>query len=219
MKSIIFVAPPAAGKGTQARLVSEKYGIPHISTGDLLRAARDGNDEHSKIINELLDKGCLIPDNIVLELLKERLEQSDCNNGYILDGFPRNLEQAKHYDEMLSNINMKLGNVIVIDLAREIAEQRISSRLICPKCGAVYNTATIENKPKKDNVCDNCSTTLVHRNDDDVATYGVRYQTYIDDTAPLIEYYQKHGVVNYVDGNKSKDEIFNEIIAIIDNCE
>lgn len=219
MKSIIFVAPPAAGKGTQARLVSEKYGIPHISTGDLLRAARDGNDEHSIIINDLLDKGQLIPDHIVIELLKERLEQSDCNNGYILDGFPRNLEQAKEYEEMLKDIHIKLGNVIVIDLDREIAEQRISSRLICPKCGAVYSTATIENKPKIDNVCDSCSTTLIHRNDDDVATYGVRYQTYLNDTAPLINYYQDKGVLRHVDGNKSKDEIFNEITTIIDNSQ
>lgn len=219
MKSIIFVAPPAAGKGTQARLVSEKYGIPHISTGDLLRAARDGNDEYSKIICKLQDEGKLVPDEIVLELLKERLEQFDCKNGYILDGFPRNLEQAKHYDEMLSNINMKLGNVIVINLDKEVAEKRILGRLVCPKCGAVYNNASESTKPIKDNICNNCSTTLVHRNDDDVTTYGVRYQTYLDDTAPLIDYYQNHGVISYVDGNKSKDEIFNEIIAIIDNCE
>lgn len=219
MKSIIFVAPPAAGKGTQARLVSEKYGIPHISTGDLLRAARDGNDEHSVIINKLLDEGKLVPDHIVIELLKERLEQSDCKNGYILDGFPRNLDQAREYEEMLQDIDMKLGNVIVIELDREIAEERISSRLVCPKCGAVYSTANEENRPNIDNVCDSCSTTLIHRSDDDVATYGVRYQTYLNDTAPLINYYQQKDVLRYVDGNKSKDEIFNEITTIIDNSQ
>ena len=217
MKSIIFIAPPAAGKGTQARLVGEKYGIPHISTGDLLRAARDGNDECSKIIVKLQDEGKLVPDEIVLELLKERLEQFDCKNGYILDGFPRNLDQAKHYDEMLSDIDIDLGYVILIDLDKEIAQERISSRLVCPKCGAVYSTANESTKPRTDNVCDTCSTTLVHRKDDDVATYGVRYQTYLDDTAPLIDYYQKHNVLYHVDGNKSTEEIFKEIIEIIDN--
>jgi len=219
MKSIIFIAPPAAGKGTQARLVSEKYGIPHISTGDLLRAARDGNDEYSEIITKIQDEGKLVPDEIVLELLKERLEQFDCKNGYILDGFPRNLDQAKHYEEMLKDIDMELGHVIVIDLDREIAESRISSRLVCPKCGAVYSTANESTKPKNENVCDSCSTTLIHRKDDDVATYGVRYQTYLDDTAPLIIYYQYKDVLHYVDGNKSKDEIFNEITTIIDNSQ
>lgn len=219
MKSIIFVAPPAAGKGTQARLIGEKYGIPHISTGDLLRAARDGNDEYSKIIVKLQDEGKLVPDYIVLELLKERLEQFDCKNGYILDGFPRNLEQAKHYDEMLTDIDIDIGYVIIIDLDKEIAQERISSRLVCPKCGAVYSTTNESTKPTTNNICDICSTTLVHRNDDDVATYGVRYQTYLNDTTPLIEYYQNKNILFHVDGNKSTEEIFKEIVQIIDNEE
>lgn len=217
MKSIIFVAPPAAGKGTQAGLVRKKYGIPHISTGDLLRAARNGSDERSKIIADMQDNGKLVPDELVLELLKERLEQFDCKNGYILDGFPRNISQAKKYEEILSDINMELGIVISIDLEREIAEQRISGRLSCPKCGAVYNSSIEGSKPIKENICDNCDTTLVHRNDDDVATYGVRYQTYINDTAPLLEYYKTKHNLFHVHGNREKEEIFREITTIIDS--
>ncbi len=217
MKSIIFIAPPAAGKGTQAKLVTEKYGIPHISTGDLLRAASNGDDELSITISKLLSEGKLVSDDLVLELLKERLEQFDCENGYILDGFPRNLTQAKKYEEILSNINMELGIVIFIDLAREVAQERISGRLSCPKCGAVYNSSIEGSMPIKENICDNCGTTLIHRNDDDITTYGIRYQTYMKDTVPLLDYYQTIHKLYVVDGNKSKDEIFKEITDIIDN--
>ena len=215
MKSIIFIAPPAAGKGTQAVLLKEKYGIPHISTGDLLRGARNNDDENSKLIAKYQDEGKLVPDELVLALLKSRLEQSDCKNGYILDGFPRNLEQARNYEEILSDIGMELGLVILIDLDREVAEKRISGRVSCPKCGAVFNTLIEESKPKVENVCDNCGTELVHRNADSVETYGVRYQTYLDSTAPLIDYYRDKNVLFTVDGNISKDETFKEIEVII----
>lgn len=217
MKSIIFVAPPAAGKGTQARLVSEKYGIPHISTGDLLRAARDNDDESSKIIAQMQDEGKLVPDELTLELLKKRLEQPDCKNGFVLDGFPRNVEQAKEYEEILSDLNIILGNVILIDLDFKIARQRINGRLTCPKCGAVYNLLIEETKPKVENICDNCATKLIHRNDDDIDTYTMRYRTYIKDTAPLIEYYRKKNILYLVNGNNSKERIFEEIINIIEN--
>lgn len=215
MKSIIFIAPPAAGKGTQAVMLKEKYGIPHISTGDLLRGARNNDDDNSRLIAKLQDEGKLVPDELVLALLKSRLEQSDCKNGYILDGFPRNIEQAKKYEEILSDIGMELGNVILIDLKKEIAEMRISGRVSCPKCGAVFNTLIEESKPKVENVCDNCGTELVHRNDDSVETYGVRYQTYLDSTAPLIDYYRNKNVLYTVDGNISKDETFKQIEVII----
>lgn len=217
MKSIIFIAPPAAGKGTQAKLLVEKYGIPHISIGDLLRAARNGNDERSKIICEMQDNGKLVPNELVLELLKERLEQFDCENGYILDGFPRNLQQAKEYEDILSDIGKELGIVISIDLSREVAEKRISGRLSCPSCGAVYNSSIEGAMPKKENICDNCNTTLVHRKDDDVATYGVRYQTFENDTKPLLDYYSKKNVLFHVHGDRTMEEIFKEITTIIDS--
>ena len=217
MKSIIFVAPPAAGKGTQAKLVCDKYGIPHISTGDLLRAARNNDDETSKIIVEMQDQGKLVPDDLVLKLLKERLEQPDCQNGYVLDGFPRNLVQAEKYGEMLSEINRELGHVILIDLEYEIAEKRISGRISCPKCGAVYNSEIEASKPKTENICDNCATTLIHRADDNIDTYKTRYQTYVNETAPLIKYYYDKNVLYSIDGNDSTENIFNQIIDIIEN--
>lgn len=217
MKSVIFIAPPAAGKGTQASLVKEKYGIPHISTGDLLRKVKGGNDERSKFISELLDAGKFVPDELVFELLKERLEQSDCKNGYILDGFPRNLAQAKKYEEILSDINMELGIVILIDLDREIAQKRINGRLSCPQCGLVYNSLIEGSMPKTENMCDNCNISLVHRGDDSIETYGIRYQTYLSETAPLIDYYTNKNVLYHVNGNTSKEEIFKEIVTIIDN--
>lgn len=217
MKSIIFVAPPAAGKGTQAKLVCEKYGVPHISTGDLLRAARNNDDETSKIIVEMQDQGKLVPDNLVLDLLKERIMQPDCQNGYVLDGFPRNLVQAEAYEEMLSEINRDLGIVILIDLDYEIAEARIAGRLSCPKCGAVYNSIIEASKPKVENICNNCATTLIHRADDNIDTYKTRYQTYVNETAPLIKYYYDKNVLYSIDGNDSTENIFNQIINIIDN--
>ena len=203
MRSIIFIAPPAAGKGTQAELVRDKYGIPHISTGELLRGARNSDDECSKTIAKMQDEGKLVPDELVLELLKER--------------FPRNIKQAKEYEKILSDIYMELGYVILIDLAREIAEKRISGRLSCPKCGSVYNSLIECSKPKVENTCNNCKSQLIHRNDDDSTTYGVRYQTYLNDTAPLIDYYRDKNVLYHVNGNTSKEEIFNEIVAIIEN--
>lgn len=217
MKSVIFIAPPAAGKGTQASLVKERYGIPHISTGDLLRKVKDGNDERSKYISGLLAAGKFVPDEIVLELLKDRLEQPDCQNGYILDGFPRNLSQARKYDEILSDINMELGKVIVIDLNQDIALKRINGRLSCPQCGRVYNSLIEESMPKNENLCDDCNVSLVHRSDDSAETYGVRYQTYLDETAPLINYYNEKNVLYHVDGNISKYKTFEDIVKIIDN--
>lgn len=215
MKSIIFIAPPAAGKGTQSTLVEEKYGIPHISTGDLLRGARTANDQRAKMIADLQDKGLLVPDEIVLELLKERLAQEDCENGYILDGFPRNLSQAEAYEEILSALQLPLGNVILLELDKETAKRRINGRLTCPKCGAIYNREAEESKPKVDGYCDNCHVELKHRSDDTAETYDVRYDSYIKDTAPLIDYYEQKGVLFRIDSSIGKTRVFEEIEKII----
>ena len=143
MKSIIFIAPPAAGKGTQAVMLSSKYNIPHISTGDILRNAQD-DTERGKYISSEMAKGHFISDEIILELLTERLSQSDCENGYILDGFPRNIKQAEEYEEILNKLNKDLGIVIVLDIDKEIAKERIVGRISCPKCKEVYNTSSEE---------------------------------------------------------------------------
>lgn len=217
MNNIILLAPPAAGKGTQAGLLKEEYGIPHISTGDLLRGARNSNSENSKIICKMQDEGKLVPDELVLELLKERLDNDDCKNGYILDGFPRNIEQAKKYETLLEDLKLPLGLVILIDLDREIAKNRISGRLSCPHCGKIYNSNITELNPKNGNICDECNVELKHRSDDDASTYDVRYNTYLESTAPLIDYYESKNVLFRVNGNASKEDIYNEIKVIIDN--
>ena len=214
MKSIIFIAPPAAGKGTHSTLIEEKYGIPHISTGDLLRSAKKANDERAKLISDLIEQGRLVPDEIVLELLKERLAQEDCQNGYILDGFPRNVSQAEAYEQILSEINMPLGNVILLELDKEIAKKRITGRLTCPTCGAIYNSEAEELKPKVDGYCDNCHVELHHRSDDTAETYDVRYDTYMKETAPLINYYDEKGVLFRIDSSVGKVGTFKEIEKI-----
>lgn len=197
MRSLIFIAPPAAGKGTQSEIISKKYNIPSISTGDLLRdASRTDNN-----IKEILVKGLLVDDETVLKLLKNRLNESDCNNGYILDGFPRNVEQAIAYEKILNELNKDLGVVILLEVDKELAKRRITGRLNCPKCKAVFNKLNEEMKPKQEGICDHCGETLVTRSDDNEETFEQRFQTYLDKTAPLIEYYSNKGNLYRVDSN------------------
>ena len=139
MKNIIFIAPPAAGKGTQAVMVSSKYNIPHISTGDILRNSAKEDSERGRYIANEISNGRFVSSDIMLELITERLQQSDCDNGYILDGFPRNLEQAEQYEVILNKLNRELGYVIVLDIDKEVAKSRIVGRVSCPECGSVFN--------------------------------------------------------------------------------
>lgn len=215
MESIIFIAPPAAGKGTQSKMLSEAYHIPHISTGDLLREASLVEDERGKKIREQQLAGKLVSDNITLELLEERLMRPDCNNGYILDGFPRNLDQAMSYEKILEKIGKKLGIVILLDIDKELACKRISGRLSCKKCGSIYNENIEEAKPLQAGICDKCGAVLEKRTDDTSETYGVRYDTYMEKTAPLIEYYKNKNVL-YEVTSSTKNETFENIIKILE---
>ena len=149
MKNIILIAPPAAGKGTQSSLIEKEYNLPHISTGDILRDISKEDSEMGRYILETLSSGGLVKDEIIYELIEKRLRQDDCKNGCILDGFPRNLEQAKKYDEILSKLNQKLDYVLVLDIDSKILEKRITGRRICSTCGAVYNINTESEKPKR----------------------------------------------------------------------
>lgn len=214
MKSIIFIAPPAAGKGTQAVMLSSKYKMPHISTGDILRSAQD-DTERGKYIAEEMAKGHFVSDEIILELLKERLLQSDCNNGYILDGFPRNIEQAKHYEEILTNLNIDLGYVIVLDIDKEVAKNRIVGRVTCPNCGSVFNEISEEAKPIISGICDKCGTKLVKRADDNAETFENRFDTYLEKTKPLIDYYKEKNILYHVDTSFGKDNTFKQIEDIM----
>jgi adenylate kinase len=216
MKNIIFIAPPAAGKGTVSEMLEKKYHIPHISTGDLLRSARDRGDEISRQIIEAQDSGKLVDDSITIALLEERILKDDCNNGYILDGFPRTVEQAHLYDELLKKLNKDLGVVIVLDVDKEIAAKRIAGRRSCPKCNAIYNVNNPEMAPKQEGICDICNEKLIQRPDDTEETYNTRYNLYIEKTKPLIDYYEARGKVYHVDSNESR-RAFEGVEAIIND--
>lgn len=210
--NIILIAPPAAGKGTQAKLLSSKYHIPHISTGDLLRAA---TGELGDIVKKTMESGMLVSDDLVLKLLEERITKEDCQNGYILDGFPRNVSQAESYMNLLEKLNKPLGYVIYLDASKEITQKRIVGRLSCPTCGAVYNDQIDESKPKKFGTCDKCNGPLSKRSDDNLETFEKRYQTFMNETYPLVNYFRSKGKLFTIGSGISKERTLNEIEKII----
>ncbi|MBS7020661.1 MAG: adenylate kinase [Firmicutes bacterium] len=216
MKSIIFIAPPAAGKGTQSKLVEKKYQLSHISTGDLLRTATKGSSPADMKLKSLMEKGSLIPDDIILELLKERLMKADCENGYILDGFPRNVIQAKAYEELLQEMHRDMGVVIFLDVPKELCKKRILGRKSCKDCGAIYNDLIAGMESKVDNKCDKCGGELTRRKDDNEQTFETRYQEYLNNTLPLLDYYKKHGILYHVDSTKDTSLVFEDIVKVLE---
>ena len=214
MKSVIFIAPPAAGKGTQSKMLASKYHMAHISTGDLLRDAVNDGSSIGLEIQKQMKLGNLVSDEVILDLLTKRLEEDDCNNGYILDGFPRNVQQAIKYNEILKKLNKDLGVVIYLDIAKQVAKDRITGRISCPNCGAIYNEKIDELKPTCEGICDKCSTALVKREDDNEETFENRFDTYMEKTKPLIEFYEKQGNLYRID-KTDKDEVFAEIEHIL----
>ena len=210
--NIILIAPPAGGKGTQSELLCSKYNIAHISTGDLLRAeVENGNTELKKI----MDTGMLVSDEIIFDLIKKRISSDDTINGYLLDGFPRNIEQAKTYGEILKDLNKNIGYVIELNIDPELAAKRISGRRSCPKCGATYNIYFDGMKPINENICNKCNSPLTKRDDDNEETYKTRYNTYLEKTKPLIDYYKELGVLYVVDANGTPEETFKNIEDIV----
>ena len=207
--NITFIAPPAAGKGTQASKVSKEYGIPHISMGDLLR------DVENPKIKATLSKGAFVDNRLVCHLLEERLSKDDCAKGFVLDGFPRTLEQASMYDEVLNKLHKNKGVVIVLNIDREIAAKRITGRKICPECDAVFNDLFKDSKSKVPDICDNCGSKLIRRTDDNMETFENRYSIYENETKPLIEYYEKKGMVYHVDSNVDANYTFGQIKKIL----
>lgn len=216
MRNIILIAPPAAGKGTVAKSLCEKYGYVHISTGDILRTMAKEESDFGRNLSNLLEQGKLISDDIVYEAVEKRLSMDDLDNGYILDGFPRNLAQAIKYDEILNNVNRDLGVVIELETAKEVLEKRITGRYICSECGDTHNILTGVNAPKVDGICNKCGGKLIQRKDDNYESFQVRYQTYLDKTYPLIEYYRKKNVLYSVLSNEP-EETFKEIEAILND--
>lgn len=218
MKNIIFIAPPAAGKGTQAKLLSAKYNIPHISTGDLLREEINNNTNIGKSIKKDLEQGNLVSNEVITSLLKNRITKSDCQNGYILDGYPRNLEQAKKYDNLLEELKLDKGIVIYFNIDKNLALERTLSRIICPNCGTSYNLLIENLKPLKDNICDKCNHELQIRTDDTKEVFIHRFDTYINSTKDLIEYYKNKGLLYEIEvSNKDVDTIFEEVKEILND--
>lgn len=212
--NLILLGPPGAGKGTQAKRIVEKYEIPQISTGDMFREAVSKGTELGKKAKEYMDRGELVPDEIVIGIVKERLSQPDCENGFILDGFPRTIKQAEALDDMLDDMNRKIDAVINISVPDEEIMKRIVYRRVCKNCGAVYNL--IYSPPKVDGKCDKCGGELYHRDDDKEETVKERLRVYREQTQPLIDYYTRKGILYNVDGTKSIDDVWNQIVEILD---
>lgn len=219
MKNIIFIAPPAAGKGTQAKMLSEKYNIPHISTGDLLRDEATKSTELGMTIKDIISSGKFVSDQIITSLLEKRLMREDCNNGYILDGYPRNIEQAKIYEDLLKNLNKDLGMVIFFNIDKDLAMKRTLSRIVCPGCGTSYNLEVTALKPKLEGICDKCNSHLNVRSDDNKESFITRFDTYINKTKSLIDYYNDKGVLKVVEVKEelSANDIFKEVEEIVNN--
>lgn len=200
MKNIIFIAPPAAGKGTVSKLLKEKYNYEHISTGDLLREV-DINTSLGKRIHEIMSQGELVSDELVTELLKEKI--SKIFGAFILDGYPRNVMQANILDEMLTSLNKNNIIAIYINVSKDEAMKRALSRLNCPKCGAIFNKYNKDTKPKVDGICDKCGTSLESRSDDNEESFIKRFDNYVNNTKPILEYYKKLGILKEVSGQTS----------------
>ena len=215
MKNIMFIAPPAAGKGTQAELVVEKYHIPHISTGDILREISKEDSEIGNYVKETMASGGLVKDDITYQLIEDRLNKSDCKRGFIIDGFPRNIDQAYQYDKILDKLGYEVGNVILINIDRKTLEKRITGRRICEKCNAIYNINDENSSPKQESICDECGGKLYQRTDDNLESFNTRYETYLSKTEPIIKHYKDMGVLKEVDGNDTIENIFQSIDKII----
>jgi len=211
---IILVGPPGCGKGTQAKMVEERYDIPQLSTGDMLRSAvREGTEVGVKA-KSYMDQGGLVPDDIIVEVMRNRIQKEDCNSGYILDGFPRTLGQAEALDRMLAELRQPLTVVIAIAVPDEEVVRRLSGRRQCKSCGTGFHIAF--NKPKKDGVCDKCGGELYQRDDDNEQTIRSRLKVYYEQTSPLLDYYRERDLLNEVDGVGSIDQIYGAICSLID---
>jgi len=209
---LVLLGAPGAGKGTQAKKIIEKYPMPQISTGDLLRAAVAAGTALGKEAKAVMDKGELVPDSVVLGMVEERLKQDDCKNGYILDGFPRNTKQAEALDAMLGKLNMALTAALSVDVALDLLMKRLTGRRTCKACGQMFNVYF--NPPKKEGACDKCGGELFQRDDDREETIKKRLDVYSAQTAPLIDYYGKKGILKSVDGATGTiDEIFVKVCS------
>ncbi len=210
---IIMLGAPGAGKGTQAKKIAAKYDIPHISTGDIFRANIKNGTELGKKAKTYMDQGLLVPDELVVDLVVDRVNQEDCKNGYVLDGFPRTIPQAEALTDALEKLGQRMDYAIDVDVPDENIVRRMGGRRACVGCGATYH---IEYAPtKKEGICDTCGGELILRDDDKPETVQKRLDVYHEQTQPLIEYYTKAGILRTVDGTVDIDDVFQAIVDIL----
>ena len=210
---IIMLGAPGAGKGTQAKMIAEKYGVPHVSTGDIFRANIKNGTELGMEAKKYMDQGILVPDELTVRILLDRVAKEDCQNGYVLDGFPRTIPQAEVLDNALNELGDKIDYAINVDVPDENIIRRMSGRRACLTCGATYHIEHIP--PKKEGICDNCGSELVLRDDDKAETVKNRLDVYHKQTQPLIDFYTEKGVLKSVDGTLPMEEVFAAITAIL----
>lgn len=210
---IIMLGAPGAGKGTQADKICAKYNIPHISTGDIFRANIKNNTELGRKAKEYMDKGLLVPDELVVDLVVDRVKADDCSNGYVLDGFPRTIPQAEALDEALSSMGEKVDFAINVEVPDENIINRMSGRRACVTCGATYHI--VYAPTKAEGICDKCGSELILRDDDKPETVKKRLDVYHDQTQPLIDYYTAKDVLKEVDGTQDMEKVFSDIVNIL----
>lgn len=210
---IIMLGAPGAGKGTQAKMIADKYKVPHISTGDIFRANIKNGTELGKEAKQYMDKGLLVPDELTVKILLDRVSQADCENGYVLDGFPRTIPQAEVLDKALTELGDQIDYAIDVNVPDENIIKRMSGRRACLACGATYHIEHIP--PKKEGVCDRCGEALVLRDDDKEETVKNRLNVYHEQTQPLIEYYTGKGILKEVDGTVPMQQVFEAITDIL----
>lgn len=213
-KNLIITGLPGAGKGTQAERIIEKYGIPHISTGDMFRSAMKNETELGLEAKSYMDKGELVPDEVTNGIVKERLQEEDTKNGFLLDGFPRTMDQADALDQIMSDLGRKIDAVINIDVNPEVLMSRLTGRIICRNCGATYHK--VNHPPQAEGVCDKCgSTDLYQREDDKPETVENRIRINLEQSAPILAYYSNKGLLHTVNGEIGIENVFSEVQNII----
>ena len=210
---IIMLGAPGAGKGTQAKMIAGKYGVPHISTGDIFRANIKNGTQLGMEAKQYMDKGLLVPDELTVKILLDRVAQDDCGNGYVLDGFPRTIPQAQVLDKALTELGDKIDYAINVDVPDENIVRRMGGRRACLSCGATYHIEHVP--PKAEGICDTCGQELVLRDDDKPETVQNRLNVYHEQTQPLIDFYKEKDVLRTVDGTADMKDVFAAIVAIL----
>ncbi|KQY85800.1 adenylate kinase [Paenibacillus sp. Root52] len=211
--NILFMGPPGAGKGTQAEVIVKEFGIPHISTGDAFRLAIKQGTPIGLKAKEYMDQGLLVPDDVTIGIVEERLQQPDCREGFLLDGFPRTLSQAEALDGILDRLNSGLDHVINLKVDRNKLLARLTGRRLCKDCGATYHV--VFNPPKQEGICDKCGGELYQRSDDNEESVGTRLDEYINKTAPLLTFYENKALLRQMDGEQDIDQVSQQIVSLL----